>query len=59
MAEEDEADDDVGGDDVQVAEELGQHPRDVAERTLQRSDTQDNIQIHVHLCTQLWATYGR
>ena len=35
VAEEDEADDDVGGDDVQVAEELGQHPRNVAEGTLQ------------------------
>ena len=35
VSEEDEADDDVGGDDVQVAEELGQHTRDVAERTLQ------------------------
>ena len=36
VAEEDEADDDVGGDDVQVAEELGQHSRNVAEGTLQR-----------------------
>ena len=39
MAEEDEADDDVGGDDVQVAEELGQHPSNVAEGTLQRTST--------------------
>ena len=39
VAEEDEADDDVGGDDVQVAEELGQHPRNVAEGTLQRTST--------------------
>ena len=37
VAEEDEAHDDVGGYDVQVAEELGQDSRNVAERTLKRT----------------------
>ena len=43
VSEEDEADDDVGGDDVQVPEELGQHTRDVAERTLQCRISRVNI----------------
>ena len=41
VAEKDETDDDVAGNDVQIPEELGQDPRDVGEWALENVDSLD------------------